>query len=103
MTGEMLLELALAYTGAINEGSVPNIQNAWSYVCQNECNRAIRESIQIYASEMEPIIIQAQESLDQNILKKAHSLIREKCVNLFKSKALGDMTEAERQLRDGIS
>ena len=37
MTGEMLLELALAYTGAINEGSVPNIQNAWSYVCQNEC------------------------------------------------------------------
>ena len=33
MTGEMLLELAMAYTGAINEGTVPNIQNAWSYVC----------------------------------------------------------------------
>ena len=33
LTGEMLLELATAYTQAINEGSVPNIQNAWSYVC----------------------------------------------------------------------
>lgn len=64
MTGEMLLELATAYTNAINEGSVPNIQNAWSYVCQNECNRAILESIQIYAEEMKPVIVQAQESLD---------------------------------------
>ena len=33
ITGEMLLELAIAYTGAINEGTLPNIQNAWSYVC----------------------------------------------------------------------
>ena len=49
MTGEMLLELALAYTNSINDGSVPNIQNAWSYVCQNECNRAIQESIHIYS------------------------------------------------------
>ena len=45
VTGKMLLELTHAYTQAINEGSVPNIQNAWSYVCQNECNRAIDESI----------------------------------------------------------
>lgn len=55
----MLLELALAYTGAINEGTVPNIQNAWSYVCQNECQRAIRESIDVYSSEMAPFVIQA--------------------------------------------
>lgn len=33
VTGKMLLELTQAYTTAINEGSVPNIQNAWSYVC----------------------------------------------------------------------
>ena len=33
ITGEMLLELCSAYTQAINVGSVPNIQNAWSYVC----------------------------------------------------------------------
>lgn len=33
LTGEMLYELCVAYTNAINTGSVPNIQNAWSYVC----------------------------------------------------------------------
>lgn len=48
LTGEMLLELCLAYTEAINTGSVPNIQNAWSYVCQNECQRAISGCIKTY-------------------------------------------------------
>ena len=48
MTGEMLLELAYSYTEAINLGSVPNIQNAWSYVCQNECQRAIADCIHFY-------------------------------------------------------
>lgn len=53
VTGQMLLELATAYTVAINEGSVPNIENAWLYVCQNECNRAIEESISHYNHEMQ--------------------------------------------------
>ena len=33
ITGHMLLELCLAYTAAINAGPVPNIENAWNYVC----------------------------------------------------------------------
>jgi hypothetical protein len=37
VTGEMLLELADAYTSSINSGKLPNIQNAWTYVCLNEC------------------------------------------------------------------
>ncbi len=72
MTGEMLLELAQAYTSAINEGSVPNIENAWSYVCQNECNRAIEESVQLYNQEMINPLAQAKEFMDSGILKKAH-------------------------------
>lgn len=89
VTGEMLLELAQAYTSAINEGSVPNIQNAWSYVCQNECNRAIEESIYRYNIEMERPMAQAKANMDQTILKKAHQTIREQCVSIFKQKALG--------------
>lgn len=48
VTGEMLLELADAYTQSINSGSVPNIQNAWTYVCQNECQRAIEDALTGY-------------------------------------------------------
>ena len=48
LNGDMLLELCISYTEAINTGSVPNIQNAWSYVCQNECQRTIMECIRKY-------------------------------------------------------
>lgn len=44
----MLLELADAYTQSINSGKVPNIQNAWTYVCQNECQRAIDDAVAFY-------------------------------------------------------
>ena len=37
ITGEMLLELCHAYTNSINKGSVPCIESAWTYLCQNEC------------------------------------------------------------------
>ena len=33
INGEMLLELCHAYTEAINKGSVPCIESAWSYLC----------------------------------------------------------------------
>jgi len=33
ITGEMFLELCHAYTEAINKGSVPCIESAWTYLC----------------------------------------------------------------------
>ena len=34
VTGETLLELCEAYTHAINQGNVPCIESAWTYVCK---------------------------------------------------------------------
>jgi uncharacterized protein (DUF427 family) len=51
----MVLELAIAYTGAINEDKLPNIENAWTYVCANECQRAIDDSLDFYKQKMGPI------------------------------------------------
>ncbi len=65
----MLLELCNAYTNAINTGSVPNIQNAWSYVCQNECQRAITESINKYDEDMRKALQLAKTQCDENLLK----------------------------------
>lgn len=33
LTGSMLAGLVQNYVQAINQGVVPNIQNAWSYIC----------------------------------------------------------------------
>ena len=49
----MLLELCMAYTEAINTGSVPNIQSAWQYVCENEHQRLITKCTKYYESNIE--------------------------------------------------
>ena len=38
--------LAESYVTSINNGVVPNIENAWSYICKSECHKAIEESMQ---------------------------------------------------------
>ena len=37
LSGAMMATLAESYVTAINEGAVPNIESAWSYICKNEC------------------------------------------------------------------
>ena len=34
-----------SYVKAINDGAVPNIENAWSYVCKNECQKVNKNMI----------------------------------------------------------
>ena len=85
----MLLELCYAYTEAINTGHIPNIQSAWSYVCQNECQRAIGESISSYEGHMKKVLEEAKEQCKEELLSKGHRAIREQCVTIFKSKAVG--------------
>ena len=45
LTGTMMATLADAYVTAINNGAVPNIETAWSYICKNECYKAAEESL----------------------------------------------------------
>lgn len=36
ITGPMLCHLSEVYISAINDGAVPNIETAWTYICRNE-------------------------------------------------------------------
>ncbi len=44
----MLAGLSEAYVKAINNGAVPNIDNAWTYICKNECQKAMETSMEIF-------------------------------------------------------
>jgi len=41
ITGRVLVNLARQYVEAFNKGSVPNIENAWAYICRNESEKAL--------------------------------------------------------------
>lgn len=45
LNGEMLYNLALSYAESINAGAVPSIESSWSYICKNECQKAMLESL----------------------------------------------------------
>ena len=85
----LYLNLISAYTNAINTGKMPNIQNAWSYVCQNECQRAINDAIASYDSQMRKILEKAKEQCNEDLIRKEKSLLKEQAVSAFKSKAVG--------------
>lgn len=36
----MYCSLVKSYVDSINNGAVPNVENAWSNICQNECYKA---------------------------------------------------------------
>jgi len=40
LNGSMFVLLARSYLSAINDGAVPNIEDAWGYLCKNECMKA---------------------------------------------------------------
>jgi hypothetical protein len=48
----MLLEITKAYILAINSGSVPNIENAWTYLCKQESHKALEESLTFVESKL---------------------------------------------------
>lgn len=103
ITGEMLLELCHSYTKAINDGLVPSIKSAWSYVCLNECQRAINESVRIYEADMKQYLINAKKGQDIQILINDEEMIRESSISGFKQRAVGsDTDEFERILRKEI-
>ena len=44
----MYLSLMDSYVTAINEGAVPNIENAWNYMCNEKCTKVLEESFDMF-------------------------------------------------------
>ena len=89
--GNMLAHLAEIYVNSINQGTVPNIENAWTYICQNESNKAYADAVTIY----EKVIMSSVGSrfpLDEAELKEIHREAKEAGIDHFTSKSLGSDT-----------
>ena len=91
ITGEMLLELCVAYTSAINKGSVPCIESAWTYICKNETQRAVKESLDLIDKHLASTLnLKRDDSvLDEPALKEFWKPIKLAAIKHFVSKAVG--------------
>ena len=77
---------------AINDGAIPNIENAWSYICKNECLKAVFEASENYDALVKEIIMH-KIPLSLEELKKEHSTAKEITWKIFKKKAVGDASD----------
>ena len=48
----MILELAGSYIQALNDGLVPNIENAWSNVCHYEQERTYKAALRFFVENV---------------------------------------------------
>ncbi|CAG9329474.1 unnamed protein product [Blepharisma stoltei] len=98
LTGEMLGQLAIAYTEAINKGGVPNIEGAWTSVCQAECQKGVDDCMREFEQEMREI--SKRLPLKEEEIYQLQAEIGNKLVKKFKEKALGDsVTNFKQQLK----
>ena len=68
LSGEMLFGIAESYVNAINKGAVPNIESAWSYICKNECLKALGEAQEIFDRIMQEQVLN-KLPMDEPVLK----------------------------------
>jgi len=52
LTGNMYLSMMNSYVSAINEGAVPNIENAWNYMCEEQCRKALSDCYELCFNEI---------------------------------------------------
>jgi Guanylate-binding protein, C-terminal domain len=92
INGPMLIELAEAYSKALNGGKIPTIENAWNYVQASELDRAFKE---VVGGELDKLLherITKKIPLSEEAFKVECQKIKNECLLSFKSKALcGEM------------
>jgi hypothetical protein len=88
LTGPMLAHLSETYVNAINEGAVPNIENAWTYICQTECQKALEGAFSIFEQSFQTLL-----PCDELTLKNDYTSAREEALYEFSKRSVGQVTE----------
>jgi hypothetical protein len=109
LDGVALINLAQAYTQSINTGSVPSIQNAWSYICESKCQHALNEALRKYEEEVKamrddlPLANEELEECIRDLTDDAWKMFNKHAIgtdtDLFKKQLGEKMTSIYRQLQ----
>lgn len=111
LTGALLARLAITYCEAINTGRVPAIQDAWSMISADECQKAVQQAqavfLQFLADQhMDGSAVDKQghrQPLPTGALEQAFTHGFEAASQKYKSVAIGDRADEFReQLRDAL-
>lgn len=100
LSGEMLVSLVENYVTAINRGTIPNIESAWTSICKNECLKAFHLSIAKYDAIMQEVT--NSFPLEPHDLKEAHKDAYDTALNEFNKTSVGNTGEYLRNLKNKV-
>lgn len=93
LSGFMLVSLLQSYVNSINDGAVPNIENAWTYICKNQCNNSLQSSMEEYEEMMNDAMSQSWPMAPDNLIS-VHRDCREQVIRSYKHSAVGEFRES---------
>lgn len=79
----MYVKLAEEYVKAINQGSVPMIQNAWQGVLENECMGALENARKTYDTSFNDYFREQDRVYRKHDLNSILKLLRDKAFTIF--------------------
>lgn len=88
----MMATLAESYVQSINNGAVPNIENAWSYICKSECHKAIEESMEKFETTMRDVALQ-RIPMEEEELHECYLEAKREALSVFTKKAVGNVAD----------
>lgn len=109
--GDIFCQIVEKYVGAINQGGVPQIENIWSYISKNECEKASTEAMQCFEEHLNERILQrlpvSPEELEEagrNLIKSVLAQFKKKVANFdgikeFRKTLEDDMERRLKQVR----
>lgn len=108
ITGALLARLATIYCEAINSGAAPAIQDSWSLISADECNKAYRAAQDCFdklvAAKTEVVDREGNRvAVPANILEKLFSEAFKSALERYDKEAIGDKAgEFRERLRDEL-
>jgi len=92
LNGEMLYNLAKSYVDSINSGAVPSIESSWSYICKNECQKAMMDAYQIFEKQFYDDFSERCPMLEGD-LKQIYKEAKKLAMEQFNHTAVGEVKE----------
>ena len=92
LNGEMLYNLAKSYVDSINAGAVPSIESSWSYICKNECQKAMMDAYQIF-EKMFYDEFSERCPMQETELKEIYKSAKTEAMLQFTKTAVGEVKE----------
>lgn len=92
LNGEMFCNMMHSYVQAINSGAVPVVENAWSFMCKNECFKSMKSAIATYEKIMNENFVKKMP-IQESELFRLHKEAKEKALEEYQRFAIGNFVD----------